>query len=246
MSRLLRLYPAAWRVRYEAEFRRLLEERPIGPGGTVDVVLGAIDAHLHPDLVGAERQPWTHRLPGLLATTAGLIWCWFWIHALLAPEEWGDSIGWALVLMAVAVPGDYLAAYRRQIGVTVGAIVVAMFLGRTLPWSVADGLLNMLAGVTAWLLVAAGMMTLVGIRAGIGRGRRWALLALTIVLPATIGIPILGGFGPGDPGGMIAMLVTLLPYGAAWLLLGLRMAIRGSATIHDLSSSPSAPEVSAT
>ena len=30
MSRLLRLYPAAWRERYEAEFIGTLQERPVG------------------------------------------------------------------------------------------------------------------------------------------------------------------------------------------------------------------------
>ena len=37
MSRLLRLYPAAWRERYEAEFNRLLQERPMSLRGTPDV-----------------------------------------------------------------------------------------------------------------------------------------------------------------------------------------------------------------
>jgi hypothetical protein len=248
MSRLLRLYPATWRERYETEFLRLLQERPVAVRGSVDVVLGAIDAHLHPELVGAGRQPRTHRLPGLLAATAGLIWSWFWVHALLAaPDEpWGESVGLAVLLMAIAVPGDYLAAYGRRIVVTLLVILVAMFGGRTLPWAVADGLLNQGAGIVAWLLVAAGMLTLAAIRAGIGRGLRWRLLGLTVVVPAIIAIPILGGFGPGDRGGATAMLIALLPYGIAWTLLGLRMTIRGSATIHNTTSNPRAAEVPAT
>jgi hypothetical protein len=247
MSRLLRLYPTAWRERYEAEFLRVLQERPVGLRASVDVLLGAVDAHVHPELIGSAPQPWTHRLPGLFAMSAGLIWSWFFVRALMAApeEEWGESIGFAVLLMVIALPGDYLVAYGRRIGVAVVAIVVAMFLGQALPWSVADGLANLAAGVTAWLLVWAGMLTLVAIRAGIGPGARWLLLGVAILVPALVGIPILGGFGPGDRGGAVAMLVAVLPYGVAWTLLGLRMARRGSATIRDTPPNPRATEVSA-
>ncbi|MCU0506418.1 MAG: hypothetical protein MUE82_11745, partial [Chloroflexi bacterium] len=44
---LLRLYPARWRARYGDEFAALLAERPLGPFDVADVLLGAIDAHLH-------------------------------------------------------------------------------------------------------------------------------------------------------------------------------------------------------
>ncbi len=246
MSRLLRLYPSTWRERYEAEFRLVLQQRPVGLRGSADIVLGAIDAHLHPELIAASPLPWTHRLPGLLAMGAGLIWSWFFVHVLLAApgEEWGTSLGYAVLLMFIAVPGDYMAAHGRRIGVTIVAIVVAMFLGRALPWNVAEGLLNQLAGLTAWFLVGAGMLTLVGIRAGIGPRARWVLVSATVVLPAVVGIPILGGFGLGDRGGAAAMLAAVLPYGLAWTLLGLRMILRGSATIRDTPSNPRATGVS--
>lgn len=248
MSRLLRLYPSSWRERYEAEFLSVLRERPVGLRGSVDVVLAAIDAHLHPELSGASPLPWTHRLPGLLAMGAGLIWSWFFVHVLLAApgEDWGTSIGYAVLLMFIAVPGDYMAAHGRRIGVTLVAIVVAMALGRAVPWSIADGLINQVAGLTAWFLVGAGMLTLVAIRAGIGPSARWVLLSVAVLLPAVVGIPILGGFGLGDRGGAAAMLVAVLPYGLAWTLLGLRMTLRGSATIGDTPSNPRATGVSAT
>jgi hypothetical protein len=44
---LLRIYPAAWRARYGDEFAAMLETRHLGPYDVADVVLGAIDAHLH-------------------------------------------------------------------------------------------------------------------------------------------------------------------------------------------------------
>jgi hypothetical protein len=247
MSRLLRLYPAAWRERYGTEFLLVLDGRPAGLRGRLDVVLGAVDAHLHPELIGAEARPWTHRLPGLFAMGAGLIWSSFFVRALTGDpdQEWGDSIGFAIVLMFVALPGDYLVAYRRQIGATVATIVVAIVLAQALPWSVADGLLNLTVGVAAWLLVGAGMLTLVAIRAGIGPARRWPIVGLAVLLPAFVAIPILGGFGPGDRGGAMAMLVAVLPYGVAWAVFGLRMTLRGSPTIVDTPPNPSAAEVPA-
>jgi len=44
---LLLLYPAAWRRRYADEFTAVLEARHLGPFDVFDVVLAAIDAHLH-------------------------------------------------------------------------------------------------------------------------------------------------------------------------------------------------------
>ncbi len=248
MSRLLRLYPTAWRERYEAEFLRVLQERRIRLRGSVDVVLGAIDAHLHPELVGAERQPLTHRLPGLLALAAGVIWVsWFLNAYLVGPDgEWGEGIGYAVLLMFVTIPGDYLAVHGRRIAIGIGATIALAVLAWVLPWDVGDGLLNLSAGVAGYLVAGAGMLTLPAIRAGIGSRSRWLLLALTLLAPASVAIPILGGFGPADRGGAPAMLVAVLPYGIAWALIGLRMTLRGSQTIRDTPSNAHPAEVPAT
>jgi len=53
---LLRLYPARWRARYGDEFAAVLGERPLGPFDVADVVLGALDAHLHLRGLGAASQ----------------------------------------------------------------------------------------------------------------------------------------------------------------------------------------------
>lgn len=247
MSRLLHLYPAAWRDRYEAELVDMLRERPVGVTGSVDIVHGAIDAHLHPELTGGAPHTWTHRLPGLIATTAGLIWSWYLIRIFLAApdQEWGSAIGIAVVLMFLAVPGDYMTAYARRIAITLTAIVVAIILARMLPWSIGDGFLNISAGIGAYLMVGAGMLTLAALRAGIGTGFRWLLIAGGLLVPITIAIPVMGGFGPNDPGGLAAMVVASLPYGIAWAIVGLRMTFRGSVTIHDAPTPEPTMEVSA-
>src|SRR5258706_13024108 len=46
MARLVRLYPAAWRARYGAEYVALLEAQPASPWIVLEVVYGALDAHV--------------------------------------------------------------------------------------------------------------------------------------------------------------------------------------------------------
>ena len=46
MKRLVRLFPAAWRSRYGAEFEALLDNVPATPSGVADVVSAAAGAHI--------------------------------------------------------------------------------------------------------------------------------------------------------------------------------------------------------
>jgi hypothetical protein len=247
MSRLLRLYPAAWRERYEAEFIGTLQERPIGMAGSVDILRGAMDAHLHPELIGGAPSVWTHRLPGLMATAAGLIWSWYYLRIVLAaPEEWGYGVFVAMLLMLFAVLGDYVASYARRIGLTISALIAAAVLAGLQPLSaIGDGMLTFALGAAAALLLSGGMLTLAALRAGIGAGGRWLLIVGGLLVPVAIAIAVMGGFGPTDPGGAPAMVVAILPYGIAWAIVGLRMTLRGSVTIHDDPTTEPTSEVAA-
>lgn len=51
MKRLVRLYPRGWRDRYGDELHEFLARRGAGLGTTLDLIRGAIDAHLHPELI---------------------------------------------------------------------------------------------------------------------------------------------------------------------------------------------------
>jgi len=53
MKKLVSLYPRAWRARYGEEFLALLDEQPATPRVVVDLLRGALDAHLHPQKGGA-------------------------------------------------------------------------------------------------------------------------------------------------------------------------------------------------
>lgn len=57
IRQVLRLYPAAWRERYEEEMLLVMEQHPVTLWTAADLLLGALDARLHPDL-----------LPGRLAS----------------------------------------------------------------------------------------------------------------------------------------------------------------------------------
>jgi hypothetical protein len=79
MNGILRLYPRAWRQRYLAEVADLLVERPPTGRDRLDLVLGAIDAWLHPQVSSPAPDPTGEPLvrPGgvvALGVAAGLIW----------------------------------------------------------------------------------------------------------------------------------------------------------------------------
>jgi hypothetical protein len=60
-DRFLRLYPRAWRERYGDEFLALVGDRPLGFPQLIDIVSGAIDAHLSSDV----RATTTSRKPAV-------------------------------------------------------------------------------------------------------------------------------------------------------------------------------------
>ena len=79
ISLLLRLYPSRWRARYSDEFAVVLMERPLGPFDVADVLLGALDAHLHLRGLGAASQhakgfAMSLRIGGYAAILGGILW----------------------------------------------------------------------------------------------------------------------------------------------------------------------------
>ena len=183
MSRLVRLYPAAWRARYESEFQALLADRPPGLGDVVDTIRGAVDAHLHPHLVDDRdrfRQPWTHRLPGLIALSAGLLWTAnLALVAVEGPTGSGNLslLGTALLVMAVSLPGDYLAVHGRRIATALGLVGACLVSANLLPWALAQ-----VPYLTGWAVVLAGMLALAAARAGVGAAGRWIFVAASVSL----------------------------------------------------------------
>jgi hypothetical protein len=48
---LLKLYPPRWRRRYGAELKAIVAAQPFSVGGALDLIGGALDAWLHPQLI---------------------------------------------------------------------------------------------------------------------------------------------------------------------------------------------------
>jgi len=70
---LIRLYPAAWRRRYAEEFLALLETRPLTRRDAGDILRGALDAHLHPELTGHGGSPVQSRMMFRIAGSGAIL-----------------------------------------------------------------------------------------------------------------------------------------------------------------------------
>ncbi len=94
---LLRLYPPAWRARYQEEVEALLDQHTVTLATFLDLLWSALDARLDPAFTTersessmARISPWLWALTGALAGV-GLI-------AIL-------SLGWALILLGAILAG---------------------------------------------------------------------------------------------------------------------------------------------
>ena len=79
-ARLLRLFPRAWRERYQDEFLALVEDRPVGLRDVLDIIISAADARLRPSSWLPEREqrivlqaagPPSHPQPGTTLRVGG-------------------------------------------------------------------------------------------------------------------------------------------------------------------------------
>jgi hypothetical protein len=104
---LLRLYPSRWRQRYEEEVGALVNDEPLSLGAAFDLLRGAFDAHIHPELgspslvgsTGSGQIPLAPPSPG--TPTAGLIRV---LLALVALMVLGLGLLYAYRAQTPAVP----------------------------------------------------------------------------------------------------------------------------------------------
>jgi hypothetical protein len=92
MKWLLKLYPPAWRARYEAEMAALLDEQRAGRRGVIDLVRGAADAWI----IGP-RGP----LGGLHVWMAALAYAGASIGIAVAQRVLGDAAPWDTLFQIV-------------------------------------------------------------------------------------------------------------------------------------------------
>jgi hypothetical protein len=207
MSRLVDLYPRAWRARYGDELEDLAAARPPGLGGSIDLVRGALDAHRHPELVGpAAPEPSRVELVSRqryedlrvarrlgLGTIAGAV------LLVIAPIV---ALNGPIVFDGDGAYRDGMAAVPFMLGAMV--LLSAGLLGQMIRLSPghraarAGAVLAMICGPLwafgPWLIVLWGLALagLVAFALGAWRGRAFPGLAvLAVVVPSAVCVAIL-------------------------------------------------------
>ena len=228
MNRLIALYPAAWRARYGDEFGALLASRPKSLGEWVDIVLGAADAHLHPQVPAPQR-----------------VRDWYGIAPLIGL----GMLALAVVLMANGpVQYDEYGTYRDG-AAALPFLVLALVLLSIGLYRIVDRLPRDAAGarLAGWIAIAAGpvwafmpwvlplalafVLGLLGLVVGARRAGllpAWSVILLAVLLAIPAGLMVAMLFLPWYASRMAELnyLIIIGPLGAPWLVVG-ALLLRG-------------------
>lgn len=223
MSRLIALYPAPWRDRYEEEFLALLAERPpTSIAERADIVRGAVDARLHPQGPGPLRV----RDPLGFAVLSGFVL--FWIGMALAAtgpvlyDAYGSYRNGAAALPLLFLATVLLSAGLYRIvthlpgdaGGTALAGSVAMIAGPlwgAAPWLMPAGA----AFVVGTLVLVTGAVRAGVVPRGAGVATGLALAIPGILVAATLVLPWYALRSSGIEG-----IFVLAPLSLLWLAMG--------------------------
>jgi hypothetical protein len=240
---LLRFYPARWRARYGDEFAALLGERPLGPFDVADVLLGALDAHLHLRGLGAASEhakgfAMSLRIGGYAAIVGGVLW---FLGLVLSSAFQGDvalffvAFGVGTVALLIALVG--LSAFQARLyprlvwaafilpaaGATASIVgIVGMALVGDRP---------LIGDLSAWyvwsfgtlaLLAGSALFAVATLRARALSRRAAAMLAVSsvVVVPIILGVGVFGGVLP-EAAAPFVMALAALAFAGGWVSLGL-------------------------
>jgi hypothetical protein len=227
MSRLLALYPRAWRARYGEEFAELLESRPPTPRDRLDIVIGAIDARINPQISGAddrERSVGGDRAARVTAVVTGvLLTIWGVIGATsMVPWDSGLEPRTPAELINLAWMSGMLGAFLAPVAFGIVIVRYQRVLG---PAGVIGALLT-----PAGLIMSAlgmGMVALLALGAGVilfswrANGR---ILSAPVALGFAAGTLLnVAGFMVFAAGGGqdVNVLMSLVALGPSWILFGI-------------------------
>lgn len=235
MSRLIALYPAPWRARYEDEFLALLAERPPeSVGERLDIVRGAIDARLHPQLPGVERV----RDRTGYAVLLGFVAFWAGIGIAANGPVHYDEYGSYRDGVA-GLPFLFLA----MVLLSVGFYRIIVHLPLTSSLAALAGTSAIITGpcwaIMPWFL-PAGIVFVVGtfgLAVGATHARvlsRWtaALVALSLVVPAALFAAMLVLPWYALRTSEVSAVVVIAPLSLLWLAIGAAL-LRGFAPSAD-------------
>lgn len=242
---LLRFYPRRWRDRYGAEFAMLLAERPLGPFDVADVLLGALDAHLH--LRGLDAASRTSggftmslKVGGTAAIVGGTLWLMIFIgNAINNGSESGSTWLFVLIPMAtlatlVALIGLSAFQARRDpvltwlaFAVPAGSAVFSL-LGLGAMATMGDSDRPLIAGLSSWAVFSIGLLGLL-IGSALFALATWrshslsraAAVALGLGAPAVLANMIGASGGVLTPLNVVLIFGSMLAFSGGWVGLGL-------------------------
>jgi hypothetical protein len=243
---LLRLYPARWRARYGDEFELVLSDRPLGPFDVADVLLGALDAHLHLRGLGAASQhgrgfAMTLRIGGYSAIIGGLLW--FTVLVGNAINDGAETISWwigialvvATIATLIALIGLSAFQARRYPALTWAAVAIpaaggfVALLGVVAITVNGDSDRGIIGDLSGWAIATLGLLAMLA-GSGLFALATWRTRSLSrgaaalLALGALIVVPALGGLTGGlVPSALVplAIFASVLLFPAGWVALGI-------------------------
>jgi hypothetical protein len=231
MNRLLRLYPEAWRARYGDEFLALLEDRPPSLRERLDIVRGALDARVDPQLPGPARVSDRAGLGALVGFALFYVALAVTLNGPEHIDEYGTyrdgmaAVPLFLLAMALLSIAIFRTILRLPPAQDRARVVGLIGLGCGLLWSMAPWLVPMLMVFLLGIVVAA-----VGAhRAGLWPAWMPALLAVCVAVPLVVGVVqlMLPWYALRQAG--FNFLIVFAPISGLWLVYGIGL-LRGFTT----------------
>ena len=243
---LIRLYPSRWRERYGDELAAILDDRPVGPFDAADLLLGALDAHMHLRGVGAASEhrkgfAMSLRIGGVAAVVGGLGWLFVLAGSAIndGRDEFAFAIGLGVMVATVAtlIALIGLSAFqsRRHPALTWAAFAIPCagavvgLLGWVAIVMMGDSDAAIVAGLSAWAIASIGLAAMVlgsslfALATWLTRSlsrRAAALLGIGALLVAPTAAGVTGGLLPA-PMADVLVVVSVAAFPLGWVALGL-------------------------